>query len=252
MVFPILLLLLIPSVSAFCFFGFGNCGQNIFIVQRDVNQTIIDQNIIQDGNGVTWSQINAVVPWADSNVDVDLNAFMTELTFDSNFTVSINNLDLNNSLNYSKMDTNAQTACSNLEYLAGNGTCQTIPTATGGLGTFQGVTSTAMDGNMTFDGNAGYVAANNMCDGNFTGSHWCTTDEIKATIDDNNHTSFTTDLTAWNMEGNPGFLSNSNDCQGMTDNTSTFLGAFWEFNNSTGGAGFLTNCSVKKVLACCG
>jgi len=122
----------------------------------------------------------------------------------------------------------------------------------GGIGTFRGLTSTAMDGVFTYDGNTGYVAANGMCDGNYSGTHWCTTDEIKASIDDNNYTSFPNGETAWIMEGAPGFISNSNDCVGMTANTATYYGAFWIFDTTRGGDAWLTNCSIKKPLACCG
>ena len=196
------------------------------------NSARLDSGVIANPpwvtSSLTWSELNAVVPW-DWDVNVGNKPWWV----------------LSNS------DSNAQTVCTGLEYLAGNGTCQTVSATGGEIGTFKGLTSTAMDGDISFDGNTGYVAANNMCDGNYAGTHWCSTDEIKASINDNNYISFPNAETAWTAEFAPGYLVNANDCVGMTSNTLTYLGAFWIFDTTRGGDAWLTNCANKKKLACC-
>jgi len=235
-----------------------------------------------------WTQVNTVVPWVDENISNDLtvNGYVTDAVFNASTPIADGNISSattwNNKLDWSQvsalfpvadenqtktgdwtgtldgyeaseliLDTNAQTVCTGLDYLAGNGTCQTVSATGGEIGTFKGLTSTAMDGDISFDGNTGYVAANNMCDGNYAGTHWCSTDEIKASINDNNYISFPNAETAWTAEFAPGYLVNANDCVGMTSNTLTYLGAFWIFDTTRGGDAWLTNCANKKKLACC-
>lgn len=140
-VLVLLLILLISSqVSAFCIFGFGDCGgQNFFII--DKNTTTIDQNITNNytGGDLNWSQLNTVIPWVDANVsnDLTINGYVTDSIFNAAFPVDwdtnisnrpyivteanidenalavVNSLDLNASLNYSvgshTIDTNYAT-----------------------------------------------------------------------------------------------------------------------------------------------
>jgi hypothetical protein len=57
--------------------------------------------------------------------------------------------------------------------------------------------------------------------------------------------------TGWYAEVAPGYLANANDCSGFTNNSNTYLGAFYLFNSTTGGRGALVNCSNLKPLTCC-
>lgn len=96
----------------------------------------------------------------------------------------------------------------------------------------------------------GYRAADNICRSQFTGYHFCTAEDIiKMIYDDNDISSFVG--TAWIANGPPGYTANANDCIGWTTSSPSALGAFWEFENTTGGAGWLVNCSVTKPIACC-
>jgi hypothetical protein len=112
------------------------------------------------------------------------------------------------------------------------------------------LTSTSSNGSFSAGGYVGYEAANYICEDQYPGSYFCRTDEIIQFIRINGSTGFT-GLTAWIAEGPPGYTSNSNDCNGWTDNLDTKLGAFWQFTNPGGGMGWLTNCAVTKPLACC-
>jgi hypothetical protein len=57
--------------------------------------------------------------------------------------------------------------------------------------------------------------------------------------------------TSWIVEGPPGYLANANDCKGFTSDSTTVLGAFWQYNSTGGGMGWLVNCETQKPLACC-
>jgi len=277
----LLVLLFSSNAFAFCLFGLGDCGgKNFFLI--DKNQTILDINSDVSGIfGGVFIDVNSNVGDVLVSLNLgDLNnvydgryeslgsIVLWDTDFNSNWNNRINFYDLNNSLDYlssgtyipteSSIDANINEIIASRMPITDNNL--DIPNvwaaidgnaSGGGIGTFKGLTSTAMDGNMSFDGNTGYVAANGMCDGNHTGTHWCTTDEILASINDNNYMNFPNGDTAWIAEGPPGFLSSSNDCVGMTANTSTYLGAFWLFNTTRGGEGWLTNCANKKTLACC-
>lgn len=99
---------------------------------------------------------------------------------------------------------------------------------------------------------SGYQAANHICNSVYSGSHFCRTDEIIATISDKDiSTLFTTGLSGWEAQGPPGYTANSNDCNGWMSSNSSMLGAFWLYNTGGGGAGWLVNCSVTKPISCC-
>lgn len=123
----------------------------------------------------------------------------------------------------------------------------------GSNGVFVGTTTvTTYDGSFSDSGKVGYDAANALCDAEFTGSHFCRTDEILSTIaTENIATLFSGVPDAWIAEGPPGFTADSNDCRGWTSNAATHLGPWWDFSISGGGVGYLTNCSTVKPLACC-
>ena len=142
-------LILLGGASAFCLFGlFGDCGSGPIII-LDKNVTNIDQNIVQDGNGLTWSELNTVIPWQDDNVSDDITVsnyvrsdiwnvqwplpdanilsnirYKQDASCDSNSDCIITG-DISGAVGLT-VDTNAQTACSDLEYLAGDGSCLSI------------------------------------------------------------------------------------------------------------------------------
>ena len=119
-----------------------------------------------------------------------------------------------------------------------------------GNGVYLGVTT-----QLSTNGSAGgYVVADQACQAEYANSHVCRTEEIFNTIstqDVGTLFSYTSLTGAWILEGPPGFTAPANDCNGLTDGTSDYLGAFWQFNNTTGGAGALSICSQAKPFACC-
>lgn len=117
-------------------------------------------------------------------------------------------------------------------------------------GYFVGLSNDSYTGDIrAANASRGYPAANYICDDNYSGSHICTTDEIINSIVSQDISSWTG--TGWMAEGAPGFTANANDCVGLTDSTGSYLGAFWDFNNTTGGEGWLTACNGTKQLTCC-
>ena len=113
-----------------------------------------------------------------------------------------------------------------------------------------GTTTATFDGSFSTSTKFGYDAANQICSEEFPGSFFCRTYDILVSIEQDDISSW--GGSAWIAEGPPGYTSNSNDCKGWTDNNSTVLGAFWAFDSSGGGMGWLTNCSGEKPIACCG
>lgn len=118
-----------------------------------------------------------------------------------------------------------------------------------GGGTFVGKTASSYDGNFVSGGDTGYRAATVICAAEYSSSHFCQTGEILNSIAANSISGFSG--TAWIAEGPPGYTANSNDCNGYTTNSNTYLGAFWELLSTNGGRGWLTNCSQTKPIACC-
>lgn len=139
----------------------------------------------------------------------------------------------------------------------GNCTVQSILAATnftgnGALGVFQGSSTNPMPGRLVSGSLLGYDAANAICAGNFSGSHFCTDAEIIYSTNVIYTKAGFTQNSTWVAKGAPGYTANSNDCNGWTNNTVTFLGAFWDWNATTGGgAGFVTACNGVKSVACC-
>lgn len=112
------------------------------------------------------------------------------------------------------------------------------------------LTSDSYDGNFTFTGGyVGYQAANMICNNQLNGSHMCQSSEVISYI--NNSSIGSLDgSNAWITESAPSDTANANDCSGWTNNTTTYLGAFWNFI-AGGGGGSLINCSRLKPIACC-
>lgn len=119
----------------------------------------------------------------------------------------------------------------------------------GGNPKFIGTTTLAYDGFFENGSLQGYQAANDICDAEFTGSHFCRVYDILVTVEQDDISNW--GGSAWVAEGPPGYTSNSNDCQGWTSENGSHMGAFWAFDADGGGMGWLTNCSVTKPIACC-
>jgi len=128
-------------------------------------------------------------------------------------------------------------------------TKQYVDSVAGGGVTTLNLTVATSSGNFSYSGEGGYVAANLMCEDEYPGSHFCVTNEVISVIRIADISGWSG--TAWIAEGPPGYTSNSNDCNGWTSAVLSNLGAFWEFNNTTGGMGWLTNCASVKPVACC-
>jgi hypothetical protein len=123
---------------------------------------------------------------------------------------------------------------------------------TGGSGAntsvFVGTTTVIYDGHFASSSFEGYEAANYLCDYEYPGSHFCRTYDLLVTAE-------LTDVSGWGgegwvAEGPPGFTSDSNDCNGWTDNSSTKYGAWWEYTPN-GGMGWLIYCNFSKPISCC-
>lgn len=120
---------------------------------------------------------------------------------------------------------------------------------------FVGLTSLTYRGDFATGSYRGYVAANKICQAQYPGSHFCTTDEILNTInvkESDLATLFVGGSYGWLAEGPPGFTANANDCVGWTSSSSiNTYGPFWIFNTSTGGEGYLSPCGQQRNLNCC-
>jgi hypothetical protein len=107
---------------------------------------------------------------------------------------------------------------------------------------------------------SGYYGVNNICNGEFAGSHVCTAQEmlesIKCSDADSPIRAVADDKQAWINAGPPGFTANANDCLGWTAVTpseqQTSYGRFWIFNVASGGRGTSASCNATaKSFACC-
>jgi len=117
---------------------------------------------------------------------------------------------------------------------------------------FIGTTTATTDGSISSSPLVGYAAANNICDYEYPGSHFCHVYDLIVSISQDDISYWGDDISdAWVAEGPPGFTADSNDCTGWTNSAVDRLGAFWMFNKDGGGAGWLVNCGQVKPLACC-
>jgi hypothetical protein len=117
--------------------------------------------------------------------------------------------------------------------------------------TYVGLTTSTYNGALSSGSDTGYVAAKTICNAAFGGSHLCTTDEVLESIRCGLISTFTDGGQGWVAEGPPGYTANANDCIGWTSSASDSLGAFWIYNTTRGGDGWLINCASSKKLSCC-
>ncbi len=117
---------------------------------------------------------------------------------------------------------------------------------------FIGTTTVTTDGSIATGSLTGYAAANDICKAQYPESFFCRTYDIIASINESNISGWGNDTSsAWIAEGPPGYTSDSNDCSGWKSASTLFLGAYWKFNLSGGGAGWLINCGNNLPVACC-
>ncbi|MEA3449612.1 MAG: hypothetical protein U9Q85_01385 [Patescibacteria group bacterium] len=113
---------------------------------------------------------------------------------------------------------------------------------------FVGTTTVTYDGYFASSTYEGYEAANYICDAEYPGSHFCRTYDLLVTAEQQDVSGWGGE--GWVAEGPPGFTSDSNDCNGWTDNDSAKYGAWWEYTPN-GGMGWLIYCNFSKPISCC-
>ena len=170
-------------------------------------------------------------------------------------------------------DVVATSATDTLTLVAGTGVTLTTDAgadsvtinSTGGTsvyGTFLGITTAEYNGDLsTATGFAaeGYKAADSLCDGDYTGSHMCTQEELMY------HIRTTANLVHpsanWPASGSAWVITGAaksaatpivNDCNGWTSSSSSSrAGNIWAFNQAGGGSGAVQYCNATFELACC-
>lgn len=99
---------------------------------------------------------------------------------------------------------------------------------------------------------SGYEAGNAICNLTFVGSHFCSEEELFATLRDKDVGS----LAGWNgypwvMAGGTKYVPASkpaNDCNGWDDGTSNYIGNIWNMEDDMGQA---SQCDSERNLTCC-
>ncbi len=126
----------------------------------------------------------------------------------------------------------------------------------GGMGVFVGQTTNNYTGSLSSGGDTGYKAANALCDNDFPGSRLCTQTELIHSIAQLDISAIA-DWTnaAWIASGGAKYspaVVPANDCNGFTHGVpGDYLGSFWMFDQTDGGAGGLGHCGNTIPLACC-
>ena len=120
------------------------------------------------------------------------------------------------------------------------------------IGHFLAKSSTYHTGSFSFSGKTGYQAGDAICNSDYVGSHFCTQQEVMASIP--------ISIVGWSGEAwtSTGSAKYSpadvpvNDCNGWTwGSTGSYLGNWWYFNSTTGGDGRTGHCMNSLRLACC-
>jgi hypothetical protein len=136
------------------------------------------------------------------------------------------------------------------DYFIGDGSQLTGISGSGGLVSSVNVTLGTYTGEITSGADTGYKAADDICDSEFSGSHFCTEFEVATwggrSIDNGD---------AWVIAGGPKYVPADipvNDCHGWTHGSAgTYLGNYWHFDSTTGGDGRAIQCGTSLKLACC-
>lgn len=122
------------------------------------------------------------------------------------------------------------------------------------MGVFAGKSALTTDGSVSYSALDGYVAANAICDAEFTGTHFCTEGEVMASM---------SELTPGELAGlgwsGPVWVATggskslpavANDCAGWTSATSSYYGVFWDLDNNVPRTGTCDSSNTLS-LACC-
>jgi len=137
------------------------------------------------------------------------------------------------------------------DYFIGDGSQLTgISSGGGGLVSSVDLTSGTYTGEITNGSYIGYTAADEICDIEFPGSHFCTEFEVATwssrSIDNDD---------AWIIAGGPKYVPAEipvDDCHGWTyGEPGIHLGNYWHFNSTTGGDPRAIHCGTSLNLACC-
>ena len=136
------------------------------------------------------------------------------------------------------------------DYFIGDGSQLTGISSGGGLVYSVNITSGTYTGLIVSGSDTGYKAADDICNSEFSGSHFCTEFEIATwsskSIDGED---------AWVIAGGPKYVPADvpvNDCNGWTHGSAgTYLGNYWHFDSTTGGDGRAIQCGTSLKLACC-
>ena len=121
---------------------------------------------------------------------------------------------------------------------------------------FVNKTGTIYTANFTNGTITGYIAGNELCAEEFTGTHLCSFAEIEYTIASVDLSTLDGwDGTAWMGTGAAKYAPADlpvNDCNGFKHGVAgSYLGNWWAFNKSTGGEGKTGHCGNSISLACC-
>lgn len=239
--------------------GMNSVSENSLIYASADN---VIGEIFAGASGYILQSVGGTPTWvATSSLGIDFDAIGGILPIDqggtgaNTATSARENLDLDE---IHKFGINATGTAGEIWQSDGDGRGQWVSTSSLGIagpsGTgvskFIGTTTATSDGSIATSTLSGYAAANDICNYEYPGSHFCRTYDVLVTIEQDDISDWAGD-NAWIAEGPPGYTYDSNDCNGWTDNDSVKLGAFWVFDGSSGGMGWLVNCAQVKPLSCC-
>jgi hypothetical protein len=143
------------------------------------------------------------------------------------------------------------------KYFIGDGSQLTGVSGSGsGSSYYYNKTGTLHTAGLSAGGYVGYKAGNYICNQEFAGTHLCYESEVILTIDNNNVSTLSQwSGNAWIIAGGAKYSPASlpvNDCNGFTHGVAgNYLGSFWMFDQTDGGAGGIGHCANSLPLACC-
>lgn len=125
------------------------------------------------------------------------------------------------------------------------------------VGMYFNKTTTTYTGSLTSGTLVGYMAGHAICNATYSGTHFCSQEEVMETIWHTNVSTMATwSGTAWVNSGAPKYAPATtpvNDCNGWTSAVAaSYLGNYWAFSTTGGGVGATINCGTSVALACCG